>query len=186
MKTIITLGESVMVSDPCHSIPTWCQVKVDGVLPGKYYTFARQCNDSSWGHRISGITAVHEDYLNHDLKFRRNTGVVGVDSGQAGIFDLASYRNDEIAKSITGGAKFSLDRADQPGDLWYEKMCRITLDRPSWGGYDSGVVTSSGLGDGSYDLYTSKVNKKVVALHIDFQLEKKDCSFYKNDIYANI
>jgi hypothetical protein len=182
----ITLGESVMVSDPCYSVPTWCQVKVDGVLPGNYYTFAKLWNDTSWGCRISKLCVVHEDYINADLKFRRNTGVVGVDSGQAGIFDLASYRNDEIADSITTpNVDFGLhDRGI--GDVWYEKMCKFTLSDNSWGVYDNGVVTSSGLGDGSYDLYTSKVNKKIVALHIDFQLEKKDCSFYKNEEYANI
>lgn len=185
MKTI-QLGESVMVSDPCYTIPTWCQIKVDGVLPGKYYAFVRRLDDRDWGNRISGLSVVHEDYLNHDLKFRRSTGVVGVDSGQAGIFDLNTYRNDQIAESITGGADFTLGRADQPGDVWYEKMCRMTLSDSSWGMYDTGVVTSSGLGDGSYDLYTSKVDKKIVALHIDYLLEKKDCSFYKNEIYANI
>jgi len=184
--SIITLGESVMVSDPCYSVPTWCQIKVDGVLPGNYHTFAKQWDDRSWGRRISKLCVVHEDYLNHDLKFRRNTGVVGVDSGQAGIFDLTTYRNDQIAESITTpDVDFSL-HDNQAGDAWYAKMCKFTLSEQSWGSYDNGVVTSSGLGDGSYDLFVSKVDKKIVALHIDFLLEKKDCSFYKNDIYANI
>ena len=35
MKTI-TLSENVMVSDPCYSPDTWCQTKLNNVLPGNY------------------------------------------------------------------------------------------------------------------------------------------------------
>ena len=29
----ITLSENVMVSDPCYSLDTWCQTKLNNVLP---------------------------------------------------------------------------------------------------------------------------------------------------------
>ena len=32
----ITLSENVMVSDPCYSLDTWCQTKLNNVLPGIY------------------------------------------------------------------------------------------------------------------------------------------------------
>jgi hypothetical protein len=32
----ITLSENVMVSDPCYTPDTWCQTKLDNVLPGLY------------------------------------------------------------------------------------------------------------------------------------------------------
>jgi hypothetical protein len=38
------------------------------------------------------------------------------------------------------------------GDVWYDKMCNFTLAGESWGAYDTGVVTSSGIVDGSYPL----------------------------------
>ena len=36
LKNKIQLGEEVMVSDPCYSIGTWCQIKLSNVLPGFY------------------------------------------------------------------------------------------------------------------------------------------------------
>jgi hypothetical protein len=92
----------------------------------------------------------------------------GVDSGQCGIFCMTSYRNDEIAESITtpevnfpygdGGA----------GEAWYVKMCKFTLGGEGWGLYDTGVVTSSGIGDGMYPLEVMMDGDKVVGIKVVF------------------
>ena len=91
----ITLGKEVMVSDPCYEVPTWCQIKVRNVLPGKYVADATRIDCEDWGNRIAYLTAIHEDYINEELKWKEEPGEVGVDSGQAGIFSMESYRNDE-------------------------------------------------------------------------------------------
>jgi len=51
-------------------------------------------------------------------------------------------------------------------------MCKHTLSDQSWGVYDSGIVSSSGFGDGAYQLYVVKKRNKIVAFAIDFGVEE--------------
>jgi len=183
MTTKIKLGSEVVVSDPCYEIPTWCQAQVEGVLPGVYNTTARKTETDGWGNRISYLTAIHEDYVNDisKLKWKRYPVEIGVDSGQAGIFDMETYRNDSIASSIglgDGDISFfsqepwnTMNPDEESGAVWYKAMCSRTLGKKSWGTYEQGVVTSSGLGDGSYDLYVAKEKDKIVGFIIDFQCD---------------
>ena len=62
----ITLSENVMVSDPCYSLDTWCQTKLNGVLPGKYNVDVQKSDEGDWGTRVSSITIIHEDYEDTD------------------------------------------------------------------------------------------------------------------------
>jgi hypothetical protein len=55
------------------------------------------------------------------------------------------------------GNDFLTDDRDRSGDIWYQACCKITLDNTeSWGVLPNGVVSSSGFGDGSYDVYGIK------------------------------
>ncbi len=36
MTQTINLGPEVYVTDPCYSVPTWCQTKLTNVLPGEW------------------------------------------------------------------------------------------------------------------------------------------------------
>lgn len=186
----IILGDTVVVSDPCYTIPTWCQAIVKDVLPGEYLSAVEFVDAGPWGNRSNTMVAVHKDYIDAKLRFQSHPSTIGVDSGQAGIFDFNSYRNDEVAQSITTPpSDFSLANyrsETEPGEDWYEKMCKFTLTGDSWGSYDSGIVSTSGCGDGSYDLYVAKVNKKIVALAIDFGTTNKNLTFYKKLQYEHI
>ena len=170
----ITLNEEVMVSDPCYSDPTWCQVKLKDVLPGKYKATCRiATNTGGWGDRCSVLLAVHEDYILDNLSWREHPGDVGVDSGQAGIFCMTGYRNNDIAESITAPrSNFSFGIDGGEGEKWYEKMCDITLSDKRWGMYDTGVVSSSGIGDGGYRCLVAKKKGKIVGIAIDYLMEK--------------
>jgi hypothetical protein len=44
----------------------------------------------------------------------------------------------------------------------------MTLSDEQWGAYDTGVVSSSGYGDGSYRLLVAKANGDIVGIGIDF------------------
>jgi len=169
----ITFGESVMVSDPCYEVGTWCQVKLNDVLPGEYKSFLRKTsNTGGWGTRCSVLVVVHKDHLDDKLTWRKHHGEIGVDSGQAGIFSMESYKNDSIVDTIeTPDSKFTLGISDRDGDKWYEKMCQFTLSDNQWGSYNGGVVSSSGIGDGGYVLLTAKKNGKIVGMAIDYLME---------------
>jgi hypothetical protein len=168
MNTTIKLGSEVVVSDPCYEIPTWCQAVIDGVLPGNYRATVLKQDEGDWGTRCSKIIAIHEDF-NYESKFKWTyyPASIGVDSGQCGIFSKESYRKDDHKfdfEPYVFGDDF--DRED--GDVWYRHMVKLTLDDNRWGVYDSGIVSSSGYGDGSYNLYVARKKKKIVGFIIEF------------------
>jgi hypothetical protein len=167
MKTI-QLNSEVMVSDPCYSIPTWCQHKLTNVLPGEYHTNAfRTSNTGGWGTRCAALIAVHKDYTQDTLTWRTvKSAVIGVDSGQCGIFSLETYRKDDV---FMEKSSFGFDTRED-GDHWYGHMCDRTLSDEQWGSYDGGVVSSSGIGDGSYRLLVAKHKGKIVGIAVDFYI----------------
>jgi hypothetical protein len=166
----ITLSENVMVSDPCYTPDTWCQTKLNNVLPGLYNVeVVRHDEGTGWGVRVSSITVIHEDYTDNDDWEQHSE--CGVDSGQCGIFCMTGYRNDELSKSITTPTldnPFVLPYNDKGGDMWYEKMCHFTLCEPQWGLYDTGVVSSSGIGDGMYPLDVMMDGDKIVGMRLEY------------------
>jgi hypothetical protein len=166
----ITLSENVMVSDPCYTPDTWCQTKLDNVLPGLYNVEVdRHDEGTGWGVRVSSITVIHKDY--EDTDDWEQHSECGVDSGQCGVFCMTSYRNDEMSVGITTPTldnPFVLPYNDKGGDMWYEKMCHFTLCEPQWGLYDTGVVSSSGIGDGLYPLDVMMDGEKIVGMRITY------------------
>ena len=166
----ITLSENVMVSDPRYTPDTWCQTKLNNVLPGKYNVEVDKHDEGTgWGVRVSSITVIHEDYTDTDDWEQHSE--CGVDSGQCGIFCMTSYRNDEMSVGITTPTldnPFVLPYNDKGGDMWYEKMCHFTLHKDQWGLYDTGVVSSSGIGDGQYPLDVMMDGDKIVGMRITY------------------
>lgn len=182
MKTI-TLSNEVMVSDPCYTVPTWCQHKLTDVLPGEYQCTVQKFNDRHWGKRCSFIIVVHKDYNTEDkLNWRKLPFDIGVDSGQAGIFSMETYRNNEVF--VTGSRK------ENDGEEWYRNISDFTLDTPFWGTYPNGIVSRSGCGDGGYELRVAKHKGKIVGMFLDFFMEDlkgKDIeTFRKNNMLGDV
>ena len=108
---IIELGNKVRVSDPCYSLDTWCAGTLENVLEGKYNCYSQKVDTGDWGVRIASIEVKHENYL-HIEPTELTSIDVGVDSGQAGIYDL-DY--------------FARNREDKDGeDAWYQRVCNET------------------------------------------------------------
>lgn len=160
----IRLGNKVMVSDPCYGLNTWCQGVLENVLPGIYNCEVEYSDEGDWGIRVAAIEVTHENcgaYMFDIADFE-----VGVDSGQAGIFDYEYY------------AMFHTDcnEREHVDDAWYDTVCDITLARESAGTIDDrGFVSSSGYGDGSYDCWIAR-NKDgyIVAIRIEYITEEDD------------
>jgi hypothetical protein len=175
----ITLGNEVMVSDPSYKIGIWCQAKLDNVLEGAYVVCIEKIDTEDWGIRNSRLIVLHENYvptMNADDWIIHPTEI-GVDSGQAGIFSIETFRNDKVEiktpEKTYDGRNFAFP-VEEEGDAWYQKMCRMTLAdlQSSYGTYENGVVCTSGLGDGGYVLMVAQnVEGKIVGMTIDFQVE---------------
>lgn len=193
MKKIL-LSENVMVSDPCYEDPTWCQAKLSNVLPGYYNPYCKITDSGDWGERNSMLLVIHEDYDGKLLDWEETPYDIGVDSGQAGIFNLPTYRNDAHSvlqehpePSKVPGCSWEYGRfGDEPGEKFYDLMCGITLNNEDGCGvYDQGVVSRSGYGDGGYKLYIAKDNGNIIGMCIDFGVDEDeviDFEFYTDSM----
>ena len=91
----ITLGDTVYVTDPCYTPDTWCCNKVEGVKPGHYQTAITKNNED----RVACIGIYHEA-ANDDTVWEKAPFEVGVDSGQAGVFDAEYFAYTQV--HVTG------------------------------------------------------------------------------------
>jgi hypothetical protein len=170
----VTSGKLVC-SDPCYTIPTWCQGIVENVENGTWGAEINLSNEGDWGIRVASLFICNQDAFDKDNKISEKifngellNFSAGVDSGQFGFFDFAHYRNDESAKDLEK-EDFGFNYDSQEGDQWYRACSRLTLGSEQWGVLPNGVVSSSGLGDGSYDVFGYKdENNEYVAFVVVF------------------
>lgn len=158
------LSSEVIVSDPCYTIPTWCQAVISNVLPGKYIS-----NVFKEDNRIALLTAMHEDfYEKPEVEWYEHPASIGVDSGQCGIFDRKYYRDDKQSESYNIDLMWNSNWSKKSGDDWYQRMCTLTCSSEQYGVTPDGVVSSSGYGDGSYSLLVGKIGEQIVGFEIVF------------------
>jgi len=183
MDKFIVKSGKIVASDPCYTLepPTWCMGIIDNVKNGEWVAKIENLDVSMWGNRVSKLIVAHpdavnihgeeitlkEDFPDEPLDFRG-----GVDSGQFGFFDFDSYRNDEPVKEI----KVNFNNSDkEDGEHFYSVCCDITLADKRWGTIPNGVVSSSGFGDGNYDVFGIKNNaNEYVAFMVVFIGEDED------------
>jgi hypothetical protein len=99
-KTFEVKSGAIVCSDPCYSIPTWCQGIVENVKNGTWVANVIVTDEGDWGKRIALLSISHKDIEEPDANIDIMNFVGGVDSGQFGFFDKDFYRNDELAKDI--------------------------------------------------------------------------------------
>jgi hypothetical protein len=135
---------ALRVTDPCYDMETWCAGTLENVKNGIWQAHVGfHDDDHGWGTRVAYLHIIHdnaESHFDHKAEFDStwvNSDImVGVDSGQAGFFDLALF--DQVCGSEPVKEKF------------YDEICALTLGDAQWGVHPTGVVSSSGYGDGSY------------------------------------
>ena len=161
-KGTITLGEKVMVSDPCYGLGTWCQGVLENVLPGVYDCSVEYSDEGDWGIRVVAIEVTHKSCRGKFIVLDLEDFEVGVDSGQAGIFDYEYY------------AKYHKDstESEHVDDDWYDMVCDLTHKNNGNTTHCLGLVSSSGFGDGGYNCWTYKnEDGKIVAIRVEFITE---------------
>jgi hypothetical protein len=178
----IKLKETVIVSDPCYKKGTWCQIKLN-VKPGVYNIYPKKLDFyDGEDKRNSMLFAVHEDYAKSKLTWKEYKGVLGVDSGQCGIFSEETYRNDNaeittdpiLLSEISECLKL-FGENNTEGEKWYRRMCSLIWTKQAGvETYPEGVVSHSGFGDGSYKLYVAEKYNKVVAMCIDYAIDESE------------
>ena len=195
----IELSDKVYVSDPCYRVGTWCQAFVEGLKPGKYYGFVYKKDFGPGGFggiRETDLWIAHENYIkNYPTKLLDKNIDIGVDSGAAGIYDkeyFEKYHNDDDESNEWYDKQFDLrydydiNGEDFIEPRWVDDWNiddKSTWDNAGKGHWEySGqerrdaialdnkcVISFSGFGDGSYDLYAGKNSKgEIISLRIKF------------------
>lgn len=174
-KQFEVVSGSMVCSDPCYSLDVWCMGVVNNVKKGKWNADVQYMDLGGWGERISVLMVSHESNTLPTFDFDNPLGfTAGVDSGQFGFFDKDFYRNDESAKDLKK-YQFSDDYDREEGDQWYRACADLTLGTESWGVLPNGAVSSSGVGDGSYDVFEQKnAEGEVIALCCVFLWEDEE------------
>lgn len=158
-NTFTVNSGKLTVSDPCYDPGTWCSGTIDNVLNGTWKAILRADAFGSWGERVSELVAYHDAHSEYRRKADELCNFeVGVDSGQAGIFDAEYYA------AHGGSGEFG-----EP-DTFYGRCCAITMDDDEPGGtLEHGCVSSSGFGDGGYQAFVARNDAgQVVAVRVVF------------------
>lgn len=162
----------VVVSDPCYDSIDRANYRcrnngqLKNVMKGQWYGQIDKDNNI-----VSLLICYHEDYpLNNvcidDVReWKKIPWEIAVDSGQAGIFDKKTWRNDATVKDTKRLNPKYIIRADE---LWYSICCDRTSGKTLAGVIPCGVVSTSGYGDGGYNGYYLKQDGKIVTIAINF------------------
>jgi len=163
VKKFTVNSGKVTIQDPCYDASEYenlyqvCyQTKAK---KGEWKSEAITTDDTQgWGRRVCKLQACHSDYnlhsSNHEVTKRKYSNL-GVDSGQLGIFDLSTFQPP---------SRNSYDDLES----YYRKACELTLSQDQWGVLENGVVSSTGYGDGNYDVQLDYINDEIVAVFVTF------------------
>ncbi|GAB6991789.1 DUF4241 domain-containing protein [Paenibacillus pini] len=161
----VTSGQLV-VADPCYELNTATIIMglLDNVLYGTWVGEVEKTEVRDWGEACSKLTAYHSSAAEQItyMEWVKCGFIVGVDSGQAGIFDLNSYRIPDAKSEGVGSG------SDQDSE-WYLSCCDVTESGEEAGVIQGGVVSHTGIGDGTYGVYmTTNQQNQIVGVKIVF------------------
>lgn len=136
----IELGTSVILSDPCYEPDNWCSAQVNNMVPGIYDCYADFTEIEHWGTRVARLVIIIDNPPHEAPNKIKELGTyLGVDAGVFGIYDESYFRNK---------------KSENP-DAWYQQNVISWIAKEE--GFicedAKGFITSSGLGDGSYEPY---------------------------------
>jgi len=136
----------MIVTDPCYDPDTKCAGLINNARPGKWNASIDYADIPGWGERNWTLVVSHSDAKKSELtRWSKCPFRVGVDSGQAGVFDLARYPKTERWRGRFGDE-----------GTFYDSACKLTLSDTGAGCIEFGAVSSSGLGDGGYSAYAAQ------------------------------
>ena len=154
METFEVTSGKIIITDPCYKFSE------DNVIPAKNGKWTASVNTNSQGV-IAELIVLHKDFYTVNPIEQILTFSCPVDSGQAGVFDADMYSRYQ-------GGKY--------GDLttFYGKACHLTCDTEDQSGIvvmdgnAMGAVSSSGYGDGDYEIAGFYANGELYGIRVYF------------------
>lgn len=171
---LINIGDFTVISgtlfcaDPCYNQNEDAYfVKILNAHPGRWRGYALE------NTRITELICVHEKMITNiqsitPTDWEDTKQDIYVDSGQAGVFDAQTYRNDEVIDWEPEFMRGDPRGQHEPGNKWYRACCDVTLSDLGAGVLPGGAVAVSGWGDGVYPVYVLRNGSTVVGVRIVF------------------
>ena len=161
MKTVFEIKSGRMViSDPSYELNELKNTTIENVKNGKWDSVVIHSDDNK--HIESLIIINYKAFSEDESLFNEMNNLFedenqlprlfSVDSGQFGFFDFDSYRNNIKCKKIKRHSKVIIE----PEDAFYSICCDRTASEQGWGLLPFGVVSTSGHGDGLYEVFALK------------------------------
>ena len=149
----IELGTKVDITDPCYNKGTWCRMTTD-CEPGTYKGYVEMSDEGVWGTRVATVSIFKGDKM-WSIEEMESIGSIGVDAGLAGFFN---------------------DKPDFNDDEWSE-FCDKIEEGEAWNLYN-GIFSSSGYGDGCYEVYANEERNAFTIVFINEEYENEE---YEDD-----
>lgn len=151
----IKLGTKVDITDPCYDKDVWCRMTTD-CEPGEYKGYIEMSDEGDWGMRVATVSIFKGNKM-WGIEEMERIGSIGVDAGLAGFFN---------------------DKPDFNDDEWIE-LCNALGNGDAWNLYN-GIFSSSGYGDGSYDVYANEDRNAFTIVFIEEEYEDDDWESEEN------
>jgi hypothetical protein len=159
------LSGFVDVSDPCYDTGVGCRATKIPTRNGTYTATVIKTGHGEEEGRCKVLEAVLDDAKGEWVQTEHD---IGVDSGQAGIFDSKYYKDDQV------GRKWKKKQPEEDNmeicedEPWYSMCCDLTCGKMHAGVVPYGAVSSSGYGDGGYTLWVRMEDKLATGFRIVF------------------
>ena len=135
----------VSVTDPCYSDDVWCRMDNVKIIPGKYNCISYIDTENKRTFICQICLQGHNSPQQNSKK--ESIGSIGVDAGMAGFYqDKPNYSDEE----------------------WYDFCEACKANNFDYLINEHGFCTSSGYGDGSYDVYAYRCKDGIYCLEIIF------------------
>lgn len=132
---VIIESGKITISDPCYGLGTWCQAQ-DVEFPNGEYDMHYELLDGGYGRvkEISMVSRTLKPTEEDKIEWSELDYDIGVDSGQAGIFDSKYYEEYHYAE----------DSNEEVNEDWYDRVCDMTTEDNCAIIDNKGIVSSSG------------------------------------------
>ena len=135
----ITLPDKIDITDPCYDKDVWCRINNFPITAGEYECYTLVAEDYETCGWGKRVARIGIRMDESDDYERK--GIIGVDAGMAGFFNCDNRKVFEEYYNYTAHDVFKTDNA-----FW----------------------SSSGYGDGTYEVYAGYKNGKIVEVYIEF------------------
>lgn len=164
-KHTFKVENQLVAIDPCYNVLS--DGTVFDAVPGTWSVFTATSDEGVWGKRIAEIQIQHESVGSYVPYNKTLECAVAVDSGQAGFYNVSKFVGRDADEGL------------------YDRVCDGTLSKERVYSDEHGAFSSSGFGDGCYQLHLSLNDEgKAVAAKIVFigdEWEEEDDDWEEED-----